>query len=258
MDWWKPLSDEFRSEGRKGEAQFVTCFQRVDVGNWNPVLAPQSLAGLPACGSPSDYEALSASRDAVAFVEARRAADFRRLCDKAGGRLVAQPQIATYAFPHLTWCAHVARWAATNLPITERSICIDGTLVCSPPEDGAEFVVVVLQAFDACALFCDSLRLESETPRAANQGLAEPTNARKNRSHGKRATVNQRMASTIMENPAAMEWNSARWAKYLKCAKSSVVETVTWKKFGMNRAQVQAQRATDRRRRSKPVDWDDD
>jgi len=71
---------------------------------------------------------------------------------------------------------------------------------------------------------------------------------------GKPATVNERMAGTIMENPEAMGWNSAQWAKHLKCGKSSVVETATWKKLESARLQAKAERMKDRRRKPKASD----
>ena len=71
---------------------------------------------------------------------------------------------------------------------------------------------------------------------------------------GKPATVNERMAGTIMENPDAMGWNSVQWAKHLKCGKSSVVETATWKKLESARLQAKAERMKDRRRKPKASD----
>lgn len=68
------------------------------------------------------------------------------------------------------------------------------------------------------------------------------------------ATVNERMAGTIMENPEAMGWNSPQWAKHLKCGKSSVVETATWKKLESARLQAKAERMKDRRRKPKASD----
>jgi hypothetical protein len=68
------------------------------------------------------------------------------------------------------------------------------------------------------------------------------------------ATVNCRMAGTIMENPEAMGWNSTQWAKHLKCGKSSVVETATWKKLESARLQAKAERMKDRRRKPKASD----
>ncbi|MDA1326297.1 MAG: hypothetical protein O3C34_16325 [Proteobacteria bacterium] len=68
------------------------------------------------------------------------------------------------------------------------------------------------------------------------------------------ATVNERMAGTIMEKPEAMGWNSPQWAKFLKCGKSSVVETATWKILEIARLQAKAERMNDRRRKPKASD----
>jgi hypothetical protein len=71
---------------------------------------------------------------------------------------------------------------------------------------------------------------------------------------GKPATVNERMAGTIMKNPEAMGWNSPQWVKHLKCGKSTVVATATWKKLESARLQAQAERIKDRRRKPKASD----
>ncbi len=68
------------------------------------------------------------------------------------------------------------------------------------------------------------------------------------------ATVNERMAGTIMENPEAMGWNSTKWSKHLKCGKSTVVETATWKKLESARLQAKAERMNDRQRKPKASD----
>jgi hypothetical protein len=66
-----------------------------------------------------------------------------------------------------------------------------------------------------------------------------------------RAKINARMLETIQNNPEAMGWTSPQWAKHLKCAKSSVVDTETWKDLTMRRQRNRAERAQDRRQRSK-------
>jgi len=68
------------------------------------------------------------------------------------------------------------------------------------------------------------------------------------------ATVNERMAGTIMENPEAMGWNSTQWSKHLQCAKSTVVETATWKNLESARQQTKAEEMKDRRRKPKASD----
>jgi hypothetical protein len=66
--------------------------------------------------------------------------------------------------------------------------------------------------------------------------------------------VNARMLETIQANPEAMGWNSKQWAEHLRCAKSSVVDTQTWKDLSMRRDRERAERARDRRRRPKASD----
>jgi len=86
----------------------------------------------------------------------------------------------------------------------------------------------------------------------SNDASSSSTYARKG--NGPKATVNERMAGTIMKNPDAMGWNSTQWAKHLRCAKSSVVETATWKKLESARLQARSERMRDRRRKPKASD----
>jgi hypothetical protein len=75
---------------------------------------------------------------------------------------------------------------------------------------------------------------------------------------GIRLGVNARMIETIQTIAEALGWNSTQWAKHLKCAKSSVVATKTWKDLTMGRERTKAERAKDRRRRPKGSDLDRD
>jgi len=70
----------------------------------------------------------------------------------------------------------------------------------------------------------------------------------------RQATVNEQMAGMIMKNPNAMGWSSPEWAKTLKCGKSTVVETPTWKNLETVRLDEKAKRAKDRRRKPKASD----
>jgi hypothetical protein len=67
-------------------------------------------------------------------------------------------------------------------------------------------------------------------------------------------TVNARMIDTIQADADAMGWNSAQWARHLRCAKSTVVETATWKNLTMGRDRARAEKAKDRRRKPKASD----
>ncbi|MDG1510508.1 MAG: hypothetical protein P8R31_02365, partial [Mariniblastus sp.] len=68
------------------------------------------------------------------------------------------------------------------------------------------------------------------------------------------ATVNQRMAGKITENYEALGWNSTQWAKHLKCAKSTVVATATWKQLKVAQQKAKAEGMKDRRRKPKASD----
>jgi hypothetical protein len=70
----------------------------------------------------------------------------------------------------------------------------------------------------------------------------------------RRPGINARMLDTIQTNTEAMGWSCRQWAEHLKCAKSSVVETPTWKNLAMGRHRERAERARDRRRRPKGSD----
>lgn len=67
-------------------------------------------------------------------------------------------------------------------------------------------------------------------------------------------TVNERMAAMIQLNWEARGWNSPKWARELKCARSTVVDTETWQDLKMAREKIKAQLAVDRRRRPRASD----
>jgi hypothetical protein len=62
-----------------------------------------------------------------------------------------------------------------------------------------------------------------------------------------KAGVNARMIETIQSNHEAMGWTCTQWAKHLRCGKSTVAETKTWKDITMARDRKRAELATDRR-----------
>ena len=66
---------------------------------------------------------------------------------------------------------------------------------------------------------------------------------------GRKASVNARMIEAIQDNPESMGWNSPQWARHLKCGKTSVVGTKTWKDLSTRRERERAERALDRRRK---------
>lgn len=85
------------------------------------------------------------------------------------------------------------------------------------------------------------------TTRNQRSRLTNTTKARNRRP----ATANERMAGEIIKKPDAMGWNSPKWSQFLKCAKSTVVATQTWKKLESARLQAKAERMLDRRRKPK-------
>jgi hypothetical protein len=89
------------------------------------------------------------------------------------------------------------------------------------------------------------------TQEARAQAAAQPTPATGPRVVRRSAGINARMLEEIQANPDAMGWSCKQWAQHLKCAKSSVVETQTWKDLAMRREREKAERAQDRRRRPK-------
>jgi hypothetical protein len=85
------------------------------------------------------------------------------------------------------------------------------------------------------------------------QGSMVPPLAKrgKGRQHG---TVNARMLETIQQDPSAMGWSSPKWAKQLKCSRSTIVATEAWRMLESARLRAKAERMTDRRRKPKASD----
>ena len=100
----------------------------------------------------------------------------------------------------------------------------------------------------AVSLIAWARDIESDL-RTREPECTSPPTSRKASKSGRKATVNVRMLEAIQENPEAMGWNSPKWAKFLKCGKSSVVETKTWKTLSTSRERERAERALDRRRK---------
>jgi len=63
--------------------------------------------------------------------------------------------------------------------------------------------------------------------------------------------INKRMAEHILEDAECHGWTCSQWSGYLKCSNASVVATNAWKTLEMTREQRKAERAKDRRHRSK-------
>jgi len=114
-----------------------------------------------------------------------------------------------------------------------------------------------ISATEAERVEAECLREAERAWAAAKAQAAAPTHSERQpsaRSGTKRATVNTRMLETIHKMPEAMGWTTSQWAKYLKCAKSSVAEAQVWKDLAMGRERKKAERAKDRRRKPKASD----
>ncbi|MGI6414352.1 MAG: hypothetical protein ACOX1P_01685 [Thermoguttaceae bacterium] len=48
---------------------------------------------------------------------------------------------------------------------------------------------------------------------------------------GNRGSIDGRMLDAILKDPTAIGWTAVRWAEHLKCARSSVIATQTWKEL---------------------------
>jgi len=70
----------------------------------------------------------------------------------------------------------------------------------------------------------------------------------------KSKNVNVRMLDTILKNWNARGWTCTEWANYLKCGRSTVVETPTWKELAIARERLKLERQKDRRRKPKASD----
>lgn len=71
----------------------------------------------------------------------------------------------------------------------------------------------------------------------------------KSKPRSRKLRINARMLETVELIPEALGWSAARWARYLRCVKSSVAETKAWKDWMLLRERIKAERARDRRRR---------
>ena len=66
----------------------------------------------------------------------------------------------------------------------------------------------------------------------------------------RRPTVNARMKAMLASDLETVKgWTAREWAAALGCARSTVIETETWKSMSLLRQQMKAERKNDRRRR---------
>ena len=65
------------------------------------------------------------------------------------------------------------------------------------------------------------------TPKVGAKN-AKPTKPKSKQA--KQATVDERMAALIQEDPSRVDWSAAKWAEKVKKSKTAVQLTTTWKK----------------------------
>lgn len=87
---------------------------------------------------------------------------------------------------------------------------------------------------------------QDESSRAARDAVSR-----------RKATVNTRMIDIMQQESEAAGWTSTQWASRLKCAKSTVVATMAWKRLENLRLQARAERVNDRRRNRIPISDND-
>lgn len=85
----------------------------------------------------------------------------------------------------------------------------------------------------------------SATASAAPPGRAPTKNQKPN--------VNARMIARMQEGADCHGWTITQWAIYLKCARSSVAETKTWKGLTIVREELKVQKQSDRRRNKRSL-----
>ena len=102
------------------------------------------------------------------------------------------------------------------------------------------------KASEACRMLA-AVPIEGNVSKPSRQPAVDDTN-------GGKTNVNARMLDTIQKNWEARGWTCTKWAKYLKCARSTVVDTPTWKELATARDKLKAERRKDRRRKPKASD----
>jgi hypothetical protein len=118
-----------------------------------------------------------------------------------------------------------------------------------PPLNVDSTEKIILRELDRAGRRAYTDAVAEESGRVSNRRREAPP------APGRKASVNARMMEEIQRNPEeAMGWTSTQWAKRLKCARSSVVDTATWDNLKMARERNRAERARDRRRRPKASD----
>jgi hypothetical protein len=200
---------------------------------FDPATAPRSPRGYVA-GTPRDT--LEAIREKLLKALAPSVKDGVYLYSGCDRDIADSPLdlIQKVALKWLFWlCADSGKWWAASASHREETIL---RLVEWPHELGV------------AAASRDSATAAEPVPANGSHASQSDT-----QSVPRKASINARMLETIQKNHEARGWGCKRWAEHLKCAKSSVVETQTWKTLSTLRDRERAERARDRRRRPRKV-----
>jgi hypothetical protein len=133
-------------------------------------------------------------------------------------------------------------------PAAERATLQDASAILNALRDECEATVSSPPAPDQATVNAGSTLPTAKPDQGKGTGGGKERKKR----------INARMLETIKNDTASMGWSSSQWAKHLRCAKSSVVETEAWKDLAMRRERRKAERACDRRRRPKGSDLNRD
>ncbi len=118
------------------------------------------------------------------------------------------------------------------------------------------------QAIDAIVMQLEHQAPNDESPGHLDAEFGEvpgPTKSVEPPTAGESSTkkpgrCNDQMAGMIVSKPESMGWSSTQWSKHLGFARSTIVDTPTWKKLKSARLQDLAERKKDRRHKSKKGD----
>jgi hypothetical protein len=146
------------------------------------------------------------------------------LRDKAPGALEAcEEALAQVAFVEHA-CTHVL-----GGPLEDRDRTPCKRFSCHPPyRKNIPAYFAAWTAVNECAVL-EGLRrqLAEALGHAARTAVQAQSSPIRKATKGKR--IDEKMLATIRDNPEAIYWSSGKWKIHLKCAKSTVVGTQTWK-----------------------------
>ncbi len=114
--------------------------------------------------------------------------------------------------------------------------------------DSGAWGVSLMGMMDGVTAFLRTGRKVPQGDRGERQKRAEPSNKSDQRKRS--PTVNDRMKAEMAADLEGVKGLTAQqWADRLGCAKSTVVDTMTWKNLALLRQQAKAEHRMDRRRR---------